>query len=188
MNKFNGLLAVLTTLLVSASASAITYTGSFSANSVVPGNGPLTAFYTISTDDTLGVLAANNFTGYTLSILSEYGESHSSGTSAFQALGATATSTALSFNFGGPQNTLVFYNGNDALCFMGNLYTCSGDPSSSSTVVSSDLGDTGILPRSSGVEVIATAEAVPEPASWVMLIAGFGLTGAAMRRRTSVIA
>jgi hypothetical protein len=25
--------------------------------------------------------------------------------------------------------------------------------------------------------------AVPEPASWAMLIAGFGLTGAAMRRR-----
>jgi hypothetical protein len=24
---------------------------------------------------------------------------------------------------------------------------------------------------------------VPEPASWAMLIAGFGLTGAAMRRR-----
>jgi hypothetical protein len=30
--------------------------------------------------------------------------------------------------------------------------------------------------------------AVPEPASWAMLIAGFGLTGAAMRRRRSVAA
>lgn len=30
--------------------------------------------------------------------------------------------------------------------------------------------------------------AVPEPASWAMLIAGFGLTGAVMRRRRSVIA
>lgn len=29
---------------------------------------------------------------------------------------------------------------------------------------------------------------VPEPASWVMLIAGFGLTGAAMRRRRTVVA
>jgi hypothetical protein len=29
--------------------------------------------------------------------------------------------------------------------------------------------------------------AVPEPASWVMLIAGFGLTGAAMRRRRSTV-
>jgi hypothetical protein len=30
--------------------------------------------------------------------------------------------------------------------------------------------------------------AVPEPASWAMLIAGFGLTGAAMRRRRAVAA
>jgi hypothetical protein len=29
---------------------------------------------------------------------------------------------------------------------------------------------------------------VPEPASWAMLIAGFGLTGAAMRRRRAVVA
>lgn len=32
----------------------------------------------------------------------------------------------------------------------------------------------------------ATPGLVPEPASWAMLIAGFGLTGAAMRRRRSV--
>jgi hypothetical protein len=31
-------------------------------------------------------------------------------------------------------------------------------------------------------------EGVPEPASWAMLIAGFGLTGAALRRRRSVLA
>jgi PEP-CTERM motif len=28
---------------------------------------------------------------------------------------------------------------------------------------------------------------VPEPASWALMIAGFGLTGAAMRRRTKVV-
>ena len=32
-----------------------------------------------------------------------------------------------------------------------------------------------------------TISAVPEPASWAMLIAGFGLTGAAMRRRKSAL-
>jgi hypothetical protein len=32
-------------------------------------------------------------------------------------------------------------------------------------------------------EAVPGASAVPEPASWAMLIAGFGLTGAAMRRR-----
>lgn len=34
----------------------------------------------------------------------------------------------------------------------------------------------------------ATQGGVPEPASWAMLIAGFGLTGAAMRRRRATVA
>lgn len=34
----------------------------------------------------------------------------------------------------------------------------------------------------------STTGAVPEPASWALLIAGFGLTGAAMRRRRQVAA
>lgn len=37
-------------------------------------------------------------------------------------------------------------------------------------------------------EVAFRAGAVPEPSSWMMLIAGFGLTGAAMRRRAIVAA
>ena len=32
------------------------------------------------------------------------------------------------------------------------------------------------------------AAAVPEPASWAMMIAGFGLTGAALRRRRIAVA
>jgi len=37
-------------------------------------------------------------------------------------------------------------------------------------------------------ELGTLANAVPEPASWAMLIAGFGLTGAALRRRRAAIA
>jgi hypothetical protein len=36
--------------------------------------------------------------------------------------------------------------------------------------------------------VSSAVAAVPEPANWVMLIAGFGLVGAAMRRRTATLA
>lgn len=35
---------------------------------------------------------------------------------------------------------------------------------------------------------VGTAGAVPEPASWAMMIAGFGLVGATMRRRRAVVA
>ena len=34
---------------------------------------------------------------------------------------------------------------------------------------------------------VGSANTVPEPASWALLITGFGLTGAAMRRRTAAI-
>jgi hypothetical protein len=45
-------------------------------------------------------------------------------------------------------------------------------------------------PGNPGYEGIVTAASggVPEPASWAMLIAGFGLVGAMQRRRTAVVA
>lgn len=36
----------------------------------------------------------------------------------------------------------------------------------------------------SGVVLYSTGPAVPEPATWAMMLSGFGLMGAAMRRRT----
>jgi PEP-CTERM motif len=42
-------------------------------------------------------------------------------------------------------------------------------------------------PNSITWDISAVQAAVPEPASWALLIAGFGLTGAAMRRRRCVI-
>jgi hypothetical protein len=41
----------------------------------------------------------------------------------------------------------------------------------------------GFVPVGIHEEFLAGAQAVPEPASWAMLIMGFGLTGATMRRR-----
>ncbi|GGE22470.1 hypothetical protein GCM10011529_31310 [Polymorphobacter glacialis] len=39
-----------------------------------------------------------------------------------------------------------------------------------------------------GLSEVRFAGAVPEPMTWAMLVAGFGLTGAVMRRRTAVLA
>ncbi len=43
--------------------------------------------------------------------------------------------------------------------------------------------DKSQLPQTLGLSVSGAGLMVPEPASWMMLIAGFGLTGAALRRR-----
>jgi hypothetical protein len=39
-----------------------------------------------------------------------------------------------------------------------------------------------------GLEQIATAGGVPEPATWALMIGGFGLAGAALRRKALVAA
>jgi hypothetical protein len=45
-----------------------------------------------------------------------------------------------------------------------------------------------LLADTSVYQINFTAAGVPEPSSWAMLIVGFGLTGAAMRRRTRTVA
>jgi hypothetical protein len=52
--------------------------------------------------------------------------------------------------------------------------------------VVTNIGQTSGNPSGLRVEFTASdVTAVPEPASWAMMIAGFGLVGAAMRRRTT---
>jgi hypothetical protein len=43
-----------------------------------------------------------------------------------------------------------------------------------------------ITGASNGTFSAAVSGAVPEPATWAMMIAGFGMTGAALRRRPTV--
>lgn len=52
------------------------------------------------------------------------------------------------------------------------------------------LGPDGYNVGLDNIDVSATAAppAIPEPASWALLVAGFGLTGAAMRRREKLVA
>ena len=177
-------------LLASTAASAITYSGSFSASNFLRGSGSLKGDYTITTDGTLGTLSAGNYTGYTLSLNYNNVIRNSSGNAVYAGYGTggSATASALSFDFGTFQNGIVFFDGNDALCFVAAGLSCVGEPTPASLLYSAPIGANGYLPRSGGVEVIATSGAVPEPASWAMLIAGFGLVGAAARRKKIAVA
>jgi hypothetical protein len=60
-----------------------------------------------------------------------------------------------------------FENDSGAFSWFNNGYTNSADYRDSTT----------------GVYLVRSAAAVPEPGSWAMLIAGFGLTGIVARRR-----
>ena len=48
-------------------------------------------------------------------------------------------------------------------------------------------GETATFWLTEGYARFSILTAVPEPASWAMLIAGFGLVGAAARRRTAAV-
>jgi hypothetical protein len=181
MKKYTLAVAALAALAASTAQAAITYSGSVSAV-----NTGATASYTITTDGTLGTLSASNFTGYTLSINGV--DSSGTGINNFLGGNTSATTTALSFDFSA-FGALVFYDGNSYLCFLGTGQgTCVSEPTPSIGFGVFSTGPVSAYDPRSGVQVIATAGAVPEPASWAMLIAGFGLTGAAMRRRKVAVA
>lgn len=106
---------------------------------------------------------------------------------AFKALDTSPSGVDISvfFNLGG---TLIGgpYGGlttsGEILPFMGSGFALQGGDSIGFIV---DKGAT-YNNDSTGINFTVVGSAVPETASWAMLIAGLGLTGAAMRRRRTV--
>ncbi len=73
-----------------------------------------------------------------------------------------------------------FFRGTEGVTRYQDVYIYDESVDTVSAYVS-DFGNTGI-------NYAFTIGAVPEPASWAMMIGGFGLTGAAMRRRRATVA
>jgi hypothetical protein len=180
--KISGIMA--SALLLSAgSAEAITYFGSMTA-------GGTTATYQIETDGTLGALATGNF-------LSSSGTVNSlSGTATFtngnfnSTSGGVAYATAsqLFFDTTGEGYLTIGAFGSSfvGFCLAAGIFAnCGLSPNPAVLVAVSYPSDFEITLGSGQILVGST---VPEPASWAMLIAGFGLTGAALRRRRASVA
>lgn len=67
-------------------------------------------------------------------------------------------------------------------------YGCCGDAFQFSNAASGYVADNASGSAYTNYAFIESTGAVPEPASWALMIIGFGLTGAAMRRRAAAFA
>ncbi len=147
-----------------------------------------------------GHFAANNFAGvaaYAGAFFASTGCVNSY-CSIAQALATTAgVNYTLSFAFNRGQNvdfggasTLVQWNGVNVGPDIGvgpigwNLYSYNVTGTGNDTLSFNSFQN----PAWTGIDSVSVNTAVPEAASWAMMIAGFGLVGATMRRRTAALA
>ncbi len=175
-------------------AHAITYVGNRNING---GFGEV--IINITTDGTLGVLSAFNITDFQIefaNFITFESASLRRSNSAIDLVGSglSATPTALTFDFNSV-SSFVLTNGT-AFCGMNgvvpgpDIAQCNFLAQCELLFFGSGIPFSTVVQFNSGPVVLATAPggpgAVPEPASWAMMIAGFGLAGGAMRRRARI--
>lgn len=79
-----------------------------------------------------------------------------------------------------------FAGGSQLNIFFSSALTAAGAMLDQTTSETQKLAGSRWLTEG-GVSAVAGAGGVPEPATWAMMIAGFGLVGAAMRRRKAQV-
>ena len=165
------MLASLTAVQANA-AIPITYTGSQTVSP--PFGGPITATYSITTDGSLGNINQSNITSYLFTLIqgSNTGQIGSSVEQSYTTGPFFATLTGLSIPTTA-SNALNFGNGFFLVQF-----------SSYITVMRAGTPDNGFGSFQNNVSfATASTAAVPEPATWAMMLIGFGAIGLAIRRR-----
>jgi hypothetical protein len=175
-----GLVTAAAVLSAGASQATITYhvDQTFGGGSVVG---------TIQTDGATGILAASDVTGWNLK-LNGIGatDTLTDADSVVFVAGSDVTATAsdLFFNYsGGDNGVFLFQRG----LFSGTHYYCNatqdGDCFQGKSVVPQSIFDSTAVHVPAADNQIIGVAGVPEPASWAMMLLGFGGLGAAMRAR-----
>lgn len=155
-----------------------------------------TISFSLTTDDTLGVLGSNNITNYAITITSGLDVSvYNPGNASMFVFGTalTATATDLNFDFNGAANSFLVFNRGPGLgdhyCF--ETSGCSGVFNSAESF---RFGQSGQFQgeQREGIQAIASIAAVqpgvPEPTTWAMMLLGFAGVGYSMRRRRKLVA
>ncbi len=166
----------------SASAATITYTVNQTINL---GN----VSGTIQTNGTLGNLDQSDVIGFDLlvggpGVSIELTQANS--VIVTEGSNFSATAHDLSFNYSGPSGFLLFQFGSFGT---GKKYYCNASVSGTCFQGASAIPDqfdsvSTQVEQRSGTQIIGSS-IVPEPASWALMLGGFGLVGAALRRRST---
>lgn len=170
--------------------------------------GDATAQLSITTDDTIGVIKKANILDWTITLTrgarttTLFGPGDDNSRVDISGSALVASATHLSFDFGGPDNSYVMFmntDGSDISTFR-SLWTIQTSGSFTSFRDPKEVVRFAFLPdgnpliteaAQAGRTVIASVDgagAVPEPATWAMMIAGFGLAGVATRRAKRSVA
>ncbi len=178
-NRIGSIVAALAVLIAAAPATATTYTG------VRELSGSLRGALSLTTDGTTGVLTAANILDFSIVLsglgarAANYGSHVFIGADAnhpliLQGSSLTATATRLFFDFDsgngvfGVESPYYLLTSANCGCFQSSIEFYELDPEFGNRISRSGM---------------ATLGAVPEPASWALMVTGFGLTGAMLRRR-----
>ena len=176
-------IAAIGSALAATSVDAAIYRG------VRTFGGSLTGFLTVTTDGTLGTLGAVNVVGFKLTLsglgdaAENYGDHPVIAVNGFNPLviegtSLSATRSALFFDFDAGGGVFGVQAGPYYLLTAADCTAC--DPSREFLELDSEFG---LRLSQAGVQQLGV---VPEPGSWALLITGFGLVGAALRRRRTV--
>ena len=188
MKAFIKTLTMATALAFASTASAAIV---YNVNQTVQAGGVVG---TITTDGTLGSIGSGNITAWNLNLSGGAAtfnlNNGNSGVFLTVPSHVTATAQNLFFDYGTPDNGYLLFQVSFG---SGAQYWCNAAGIGTSTcfqgatVTPQSIFDPSVqVEARTGVQIIATAGAVPEPAAWGLMLAGFGLTGAAMRRRAKV--
>lgn len=182
------LLACASALVSTAPAlAAVTYS---SGATSVGSSGSYTL--SLTTDGTFGSLNSGNITDFSINI-SDVGGSLTltPGNAGFLIGGGlSATDTGLFFDYSSGGYAL-FQNpspgsGQNFLCFASLI--CGGYSGATNLLVGSDYSTVSTTAYQGTVQIGSVNGAVPEPATWAMMLLGFGGIGLAVRRRNPVLA
>ncbi|TRW18128.1 Npun_F0296 family exosortase-dependent surface protein [Glacieibacterium frigidum] len=174
------LAALAAATLLGTAANAVTYTIDFN-DLTAPG---FTGSFSVLPTSVGGIAAAPNSTPFL--VVPSDGAS-ASGTATFT---STNRITAFSFDWGTPDdyNTLTFRNGATVVASFTGAGLGAGNYAYTFTdaqnVTSVDFTSSNRAFEIDNVGVTA----VPEPATWALLLVGFGMVGVAARRRSTSVA